>query len=104
MKAAAQAAQQAVRQAGEVMQVAQAGGNIVTDAVSAMERIEQASKKISDITRVIDDIAFKTNLLALNAAVEAAGPAMPVRALRSSLRRSARSPSAPARRPRIFRG
>ncbi len=72
VKAAAQAAQQAVRQAGEAMQVAQAGGNIVTDAVSAMERIEQASKKISDITRVIDDIAFQTNLLALNAAVEAA--------------------------------
>src|SRR5690606_37252211 len=59
-------------QAGEAMQVAQAGGNIVTDAVSAMARIEQASKKISDITRVIDDIAFQTNLLALNAAVEAA--------------------------------
>ena len=72
VKAAAQAAQQAVRQAGEAMQVAQAGGNIVTDAVSAMERIEAASKKISDITRVIDDIAFQTNLLALNAAVEAA--------------------------------
>ncbi len=72
VKAAAQAAQQAVRQAGEAMQVAQAGGNIVTDAVSAMERIEVASKKISDITRVIDDIAFQTNLLALNAAVEAA--------------------------------
>ncbi|WP_244607321.1 methyl-accepting chemotaxis protein, partial [Bosea sp. CS1GBMeth4] len=72
VKAAAQAAQQAVRQAGEAMQVAQTGGNIVTDAVSAMERIEAASKKISDITRVIDDIAFQTNLLALNAAVEAA--------------------------------
>ena len=38
----------------------------------AMARIEEASKKISDITRVIDDIAFQTNLLALNAAVEAA--------------------------------
>ena len=37
-----------------------------------MERIEQASKKISEITSVIDGIAFQTNLLALNAAVEAA--------------------------------
>ncbi len=37
-----------------------------------MAQIEQASKKISDITVVIDDIAFQTNLLALNAAVEAA--------------------------------
>ena len=37
-----------------------------------MARIEQACQKISDITSVIDDIAFQTNLLALNAAVEAA--------------------------------
>ncbi len=37
-----------------------------------MERIEEASRKITDIIAVIDDIAFQTNLLALNAAVEAA--------------------------------
>ena len=37
-----------------------------------MARIETASRKISDITSVIDEIAFQTNLLALNAAVEAA--------------------------------
>jgi methyl-accepting chemotaxis protein len=37
-----------------------------------MSRIELASRKISDITSVIDEIAFQTNLLALNAAVEAA--------------------------------
>jgi methyl-accepting chemotaxis protein len=52
--------------------VANRGGTIVTDAVVAMERIEKASGDISDIIRVIDDIAFQTNLLALNAAVEAA--------------------------------
>ncbi|MGB0681741.1 MAG: methyl-accepting chemotaxis protein [Magnetovibrionaceae bacterium] len=48
------------------------GGRIVKDAVEAMSRIETSSKKISDIIRVIDEIAFQTNLLALNAAVEAA--------------------------------
>jgi methyl-accepting chemotaxis protein len=48
------------------------GGTIVHEAIHAMERIEEASKKITDIISVIDDIAFQTNLLALNAAVEAA--------------------------------
>ncbi|WP_066468503.1 methyl-accepting chemotaxis protein [Bosea sp. WAO] len=72
VKASAQASQQGVVLAGEAMQVAQDGGGIVNEAVSAMARIEEASKKISDIIRVIDDIAFQTNLLALNAAVEAA--------------------------------
>jgi methyl-accepting chemotaxis protein len=37
-----------------------------------MEEINASSKKIAEITKVIDGIAFQTNLLALNAAVEAA--------------------------------
>ena len=48
------------------------GGEVVSNAVSAMSEINQSSKKISDIIGVIDEIAFQTNLLALNAAVEAA--------------------------------
>jgi len=40
--------------------------------LEAMNGIEALSKKIGDITSVIDSIAFQTNLLALNAAVEAA--------------------------------
>jgi len=51
---------------------AQEGGQVVSKAVGAMEEINHASKKISDIIGVIDEIAFQTNLLALNAAVEAA--------------------------------
>lgn len=51
---------------------AQEGGDVVSKAVEAMDEINQASKKISDIIGVIDEIAFQTNLLALNAAVEAA--------------------------------
>ncbi|MBX7100568.1 MAG: hypothetical protein K1X89_22825, partial [Myxococcaceae bacterium] len=51
---------------------AERGGQVVTRAVEAMENINNASVKISDIIDVIDEIAFQTNLLALNAAVEAA--------------------------------
>jgi len=45
---------------------------VVRDAISAMDRIQQSSAKISQIISVIDEIAFQTNLLALNAGVEAA--------------------------------
>ena len=44
----------------------------MTNAVSTMDDIRDASKRIEDITRVIESIAFQTNILALNAAVEAA--------------------------------
>ena len=49
-----------------------AGGEIVNSAINSMTKINESSKKITDIIGVIDDIAFQTNLLALNAAVEAA--------------------------------
>jgi methyl-accepting chemotaxis protein len=47
-------------------------GVVVSNAVNAMERIEQSSHQIANIIGVIDEIAFQTNLLALNAGVEAA--------------------------------
>ncbi|MDH4441341.1 MAG: PAS domain-containing methyl-accepting chemotaxis protein [Rhizobium sp.] len=51
---------------------AEHSGNVVSNAVEAMSRIEKSSSEISNIIGVIDEIAFQTNLLALNAGVEAA--------------------------------
>lgn len=68
----AESAAQADQFAAGTSAVAERGGRVATQAVEAMSRIEEASRKISDIIAVIDEIARQTNLLALNAAVEAA--------------------------------
>ncbi len=52
--------------------IATEGGDVVNEAVRAMQEISESSTQIADIVGVIDEIAFQTNLLALNAAVEAA--------------------------------
>jgi methyl-accepting chemotaxis protein len=72
VKKNAENAQAANESAAGTRDVAGRGGQVVAKAVDAMARIEESSRKISDIIGVIDEIARQTNLLALNAAVEAA--------------------------------
>jgi methyl-accepting chemotaxis protein len=52
--------------------IASDGGRVVLQVVDTMKAINESSKRIADITGVIDSLAFQTNILALNAAVEAA--------------------------------
>nr|WP_274706894.1 methyl-accepting chemotaxis protein [Allorhizobium sonneratiae] len=65
-------AEEARSMASEANRSARQSGEVVANAVDAMQRIEQSSSQISNIIGVIDEIAFQTNLLALNAGVEAA--------------------------------
>ncbi len=58
--------------AATVTRTAEEGGQVMSAANDAMQRITASSGKISNIIGLIDDIAFQTNLLALNASVEAA--------------------------------
>ncbi len=77
-----QIAEQIQDNAHSATETAQFAGNAKNDAVlsndkmklmlESMEAINESSTNISKIIKVIDDIAFQTNILALNAAVEAA--------------------------------
>jgi methyl-accepting chemotaxis protein len=72
VRASAEKAQSANSMSSEARAAAENGGAVTGSAIEAMRRIEESSRKITDIIGVIDEIAFQTNLLALNAAVEAA--------------------------------
>ena len=65
-------AARAEHMASQASAVATEGGNATARVVRTMQNIQQSSRKVEEVTGVMDSIAFQTNILALNAAVEAA--------------------------------
>ena len=63
---------EASKKAGVVKESVNTGSAMMMEMLDAIKDITGASEEISQIIKVIEDIAFQTNILALNAAVEAA--------------------------------
>ncbi|MCL2046846.1 MAG: methyl-accepting chemotaxis protein [Oscillospiraceae bacterium] len=68
----ADVAMQTAELADAIKMSAERGTFQMDEMISAVKEITEASNSISKVIKVIDDIAFQTNILALNAAVEAA--------------------------------
>jgi methyl-accepting chemotaxis protein/methyl-accepting chemotaxis protein-1 (serine sensor receptor) len=68
----AQNSSDSARLMGGMEQQIKEGNRTLDDMIASMKEINGSSEKISKIIKVIDEIAFQTNILALNAAVEAA--------------------------------
>jgi methyl-accepting chemotaxis protein len=71
-KTNAQMAGETAKRADAIRRNAEEGSRQMDEMINAVKEINQASLNISKVMKVIDDIAFQTNILALNAAVEAA--------------------------------
>ncbi|MDR0859116.1 MAG: methyl-accepting chemotaxis protein [Oscillospiraceae bacterium] len=68
----ARMANQAAELSSQIRDSAQKGTAQMDQMMTAVREINEASSNINKVIKVIDDIAFQTNILALNAAVEAA--------------------------------
>ncbi len=68
----AKAVEDVNKQAGRVGQAMESGNAQMHEMMQSMDQINKKSKEIEKVNKLIEDIAFQTNILALNAAVEAA--------------------------------
>ncbi|MCL2125346.1 MAG: methyl-accepting chemotaxis protein [Oscillospiraceae bacterium] len=71
-KSSAVMAEDAASKSVSIREKAERGNEHMCNLVEAVTEIHEAGESINKIIKVIDDIAFQTNILALNAAVEAA--------------------------------
>ena len=68
----AEASQDGSALMGEVLDGVEESNNRMVQVRDAMHTISKRAEEINDVIKLIDDIAFQTNILALNAAIEAA--------------------------------
>jgi len=72
VKQTADTAREVAQVSEQTSAVAEQGGQAVSQVIEAMQGIQGSSHRMTEITQLIESIAFQTNILALNAAVEAA--------------------------------